>query len=128
MRTLRPLASPFAILTLTLGALATIGVSAYEHLAFVRDFPEQADDEAGLWRVGDFLLFSPYVGLAFVGPRARPIVAYAALAAVLALSAAFYVVARSDPQGAVSILYIGPLQWLIAASTTLNRLRRREEM
>jgi hypothetical protein len=112
VRTLRPLASPFALLTLALGALATVGVSAYE----------------GVWLVGGLLLFSPYVGLAFVGPRARPIVAYAALAAVLALSAAFWVAARSDAQGAVSILYLGPLQWLIAASTALNRLRRREAM
>ncbi len=51
----------FSAVTVAIGLAVTLGDSYLAHLAFVRDFPEQADDQRLVWLGGGLFLFLPYV-------------------------------------------------------------------
>ncbi len=114
----------FSAVTVAIGLAVTLGDSYLAHLAFVRDFPEQADDQRLVWLGGGLFLFLPYVLLAVLGRRARPGFAYVALALLVGLSIVFRTAAASDAQGALIVFYTWPLQILVAVGTTWRRLRR----
>ncbi len=65
--------------------------------------------------MGTLVLVSPYVGLAWLGRHARPLVGYGALALLLVGSGLVFVAASSDAQGALIAIYVLALQWFLAA-------------
>ncbi len=108
----------FQIVVLTVGA----ALSALPFVEYLLDVPdEQLGAELSSVVVGALLLFSPYVGLAVLGRRARPLAGYGALVILVALSVAFLAVAASDAQGGLVALYTLPLQWFVAMSVRAQR-------
>ena len=114
----------FQLITLALGASAIIAVEVWSLLGFARRYPDQLTDELKPALIGSLLLYLPYVGLALRGRRARPVVAYGALAVLLVTSAVFFVAAASDPNGAIVGVFIWPVQCLVAGLAGLPVSRR----
>ncbi len=112
------MARRFPLVVVVLGAAVTL----VPFVAYLGSVPEgELGVELSSGGVGALLLFSPYIALAVLGRRARPLVGYGALALLLVGSAVFLAVASSDPQGALIALYTLPLQWLVVACTLASR-------
>jgi len=107
---------------LVLGAAVSFGPFLYLLLFAVSG--EELLIELPAAATGSLLLFSPYVGLAFLGRRARPRIAFGALALLVVVSGVFYALAGSDAQGGLFALYTLPFQWLVAGLSAARRLRR----
>lgn len=69
---------------------------------------------------GGLILWTPFLGLAFIAGEARSrVVRYGGLAVLVALSVFTWWVASSDAQGGIVALYTVPAQWLVAMLTGL---------
>ena len=111
----------FRATTLALGAALHVGPAVW----ILTEVPT-SDLAAELpWMAfGTLLLYSPYVGLAVRAEAARPLVAYGALALIVAATAIFYAGARSDAQGGLIALYTLPFQWLVVWVAGARRFTR----
>ncbi len=114
----------FQLVTLVLGAGASIGVEVWTLVRFALEFPVELYYEVGPAIVGSLLLYSPYVGLALLGRRVRPVIGYGALGILLIVSGLFYVIAASSSTGALIVFSTLPFQWLVAALAGIRRFRR----
>ncbi len=70
------------------------------------------------------MLWTPYVGPAFIAEDSRHFVRYGFLALLAASSLLVWWSASSDPQGGIVALYAIPVQWLIAILAALPPLHR----
>ena len=108
----------FSLIVVAVGAAVTV-LPFFDYLLDVP--PDELRVELRDKGVGLLFLVSPYLGLAVLGRRARPVVGYGALALLMLGSLVYLIGAGSDPQGGLVALYILPLQWLTAILAAASR-------
>ena len=112
----------FQATTLAAGAAVCLGPALALGLL---DVPrEDLRDEIVPVALSTALLYSPYVGLAVIGERAKAPVGYGALAVLLLLTGIFLLGATSDAQGGLTAFYTLPAQWVVAVAAGAERFRR----
>ncbi len=113
----------FRAATLALGAVVCFGPALWI-LTQVRK--AELGYELPAMGVLTLLLYLPYVLLAVGVEGVRPLVAWGALAVILAASSVFYAGATSDAQGGFVILYTLPFQLFVAWLASARRFMRRK--
>ncbi len=113
---------PFQRHALLIGAIMSFGLAA---AIFVLRIPVEAwltESVPALF--GSLLLWSPYVGLAFIAADALAAVRHGALVLLVALTVLTWWSASADAQGGLIAFYTLPTQWLIAMLTGLGPVQR----
>lgn len=123
----------FAVGTLAIGAVATVGVHAYSVVRFERKYPEQfaeaieADGVGGVILpelVTGLILYIPYLVLALSGRGARTRVQLGTLGALPVMSVVGWVEAAGEAQGLFIFFLIWPAQVVVALVPWIRWSRR----